>query len=143
MHKCFEFDVDFWGFERGIHWLIISIETSYRTDHGGFHSIFVICNLKVEFNYYDVRLRDVTIWKANTEPSARPMNEHDVVRVKETVMVTPNFEDHPIEIKAGWKGTIIAHADKPIPLIEFNEEYRGKSFLVDLDVANLEVVWES
>jgi hypothetical protein len=29
-------------------------------------------------------------------------NELDVVRVKETVMVTPNFEDHPIEIKAGW-----------------------------------------
>jgi hypothetical protein len=71
------------------------------------------------------------------------MNEHDVVRVKETVMVTPDFEDHPIEIKAGWLGTIIAHADKPIPLIEFNEEYRGKPFLVDLDAANLEVVWES
>jgi hypothetical protein len=71
------------------------------------------------------------------------MNEHDVDRVKETVMVTPSFEDHPIEIKAGWRGTIIAHADKPIPLIEFNEEYRGKPFLVDLDAANLEVVWES
>jgi hypothetical protein len=48
-----------------------------------------------------------------------------------------------IQIKAGWRGTIIAHADKPTPCVEFNEEYRGKPFLVDLDVANLEVVWES
>jgi hypothetical protein len=39
------------------------------------------------------------------------MNELDLVRVKETVAVTPNFEDDPIEIKAGWGGTIIAHAD--------------------------------
>ena len=71
------------------------------------------------------------------------MNELDVVRVKETVMVTPNFEDDPIEIKAGWRGTIIAHSDKPMPCVEFAEEYRGNPFLVDLDVANLEVVWES
>ena len=56
------------------------------------------------------------------------MNELDVVRVRETVMVTPNFEDDPIEIKAGWRGTIIAYADKPIPLIEFNEEYRANLF---------------
>ena len=72
-----------------------------------------------------------------------PINEHDVVPVKETVMVTPNFEDEPIEIKAGWRGTIVACADTPTPCIEFNEEYRGESFLVDLDVANLEVVWPS
>jgi hypothetical protein len=37
------------------HWLIVSIETTYRSDHGGFHSIVVICNLKVEFNFYDIR----------------------------------------------------------------------------------------
>jgi hypothetical protein len=49
------------------------------------------------------------------------MNELDVVRVRETVMATPDFEDEPIEIKAGWRGTIIAHADKPTPCIEFNE----------------------
>ena len=42
--------------------------------------------------------------------------------------VTPNFEDEPIEIKAGWRGTIIAHADKPTPCIEFNEKYRGNLF---------------
>jgi hypothetical protein len=71
------------------------------------------------------------------------MNEHDVVRVRETVIATPTFEDAPIEIKAGWRGTIVAHADKPMPCVEFNEEYRGEPFLVDLDVANLEVVWES
>jgi hypothetical protein len=71
------------------------------------------------------------------------MNEHDVVRVKETVTVTPTFEDEPIEIKAGWRGTIIAHADKPTPCVEFNESYRGEPFIVDLDVVNLEVVWES
>ena len=69
------------------------------------------------------------------------MNEHDVVRVKETVMVTPNFENDPIEIKAGWRGTIVAQADTPTPCIEFNEEYRGEPLLVDLDVSNLEVVW--
>jgi hypothetical protein len=71
------------------------------------------------------------------------MNEHDVVRVKETVLATPNFEDRPIEIKAGWHGTIIAHADKATPCIEFNEQHRAQPFLVDLDAANLEVVWES
>jgi hypothetical protein len=69
------------------------------------------------------------------------MNELDVVRVKETVMVTPNFEDEPIEIKAGWRGTIVAQADKPTPCVEFNEKYRGRFFLMDLDAANLEVVW--
>jgi hypothetical protein len=68
------------------------------------------------------------------------MNEHDLVRVKETVIVIPNFEDEPIEIKAGWRGTIIAHADKPTPCIEFTN-YHEIPVLVDLDAANLEVVW--
>ena len=54
-HKCFEFDVDVWGFKRGIHWLIVSIETTYRSDHGGFYFTVVIRNLKVEFNFYDIR----------------------------------------------------------------------------------------
>lgn len=58
-------------------------------------------------------------------------------------MVTPNFEDDSIEIKAGWEGTIVAQADTPTPCIEFNEQYRDQPFLVDLDIANLEVVWES
>src|ERR1700693_5782645 len=71
------------------------------------------------------------------------MNELDVVRVKETVTVTPNFEDDPIEIKAGWRGQIVAHSEKPNPLIEFDEQYRGQPFLVALDAANLELVWES
>jgi hypothetical protein len=66
-HRCFEFDVDLWGFKRGIHWLIVSIETSYRTDHGGFHSTFVVCNLKVEFNYYDVRHWDEAAGRYNLE----------------------------------------------------------------------------
>ena len=69
------------------------------------------------------------------------MNEHDVVRVKETVMVTPWFEDDPIEIQAGWEGAIIAQADTDTPCIEFNEKYRGQPFVVDLDAANLKVVW--
>ena len=71
------------------------------------------------------------------------MNGHDVVQVNETVMATPDLEDEPIEIKAGWRGTIIAHADKPTLCVEFNEEYRGEPFLVDLDATNLEVVWKS
>lgn len=53
------------------------------------------------------------------------------VRVKVTVMVTPSFEEVPIEIKANWLGTIVAHADKPTPCIEFNKEYRAAPFLVD------------
>lgn len=69
------------------------------------------------------------------------MNLHDVVEVRATVVVTPDFEDEPIEIKAGWRGTIIGHADNPTPCIWFNENYRGKPFIVDLDAANLEVVW--
>jgi hypothetical protein len=36
------------------------------------------------------------------------MNELDVVRVKQTVLATPWFEDDPIEVKAGWEGTIVA-----------------------------------
>jgi hypothetical protein len=28
------------------------------------------------------------------------------------------LEGKRVEIKAGWKGTIIAHADKPIPFVE-------------------------
>jgi hypothetical protein len=70
------------------------------------------------------------------------MNELDVVRVKETVLVIPWDKEDPIEIKAGWQGTIVAHADTDTPCIEFNEEYRGENFLVDLDAANLEVIWE-
>ena len=46
------------------------------------------------------------------------MNEHDVVRVKKTVVVTPNFEDDPIEIEAGWRGTIVACADTPTSCVE-------------------------
>jgi hypothetical protein len=71
----------------------------------------------------------------------RCMNGHDVVQVNETVMATPDLEDEPIEIKAGWRGKIIGHADKPTPCILFDESYRGKPFIVDLDAANLEVVW--
>jgi hypothetical protein len=68
------------------------------------------------------------------------MNEHNVVRVKETVTVTPNFEDDPIEIQSGWLGTIIADADKPTPCIELTN-YREIPMLVDLGAENLEAVW--
>ena len=71
------------------------------------------------------------------------MNELDVVRVKETVLATPWDKEYPIEIKAGWQGTIVAQADTNMPCVEFDEEYRGENFLVDLDAANSEVVWES
>jgi hypothetical protein len=69
------------------------------------------------------------------------MSELDVVRVNEIVTVTPWFEDDSIEIQAGWCGTIVTQADTDTPCIEFNENYRGKSFLVDLKIENLEVVW--
>jgi hypothetical protein len=70
------------------------------------------------------------------------MNELDVVRVKETVLVTPWDKDDPIEVKAGWEGTIVAQADTDTPCVEFNDEYRGENFLVDLHATNLEVIWE-
>ena len=72
---------------------------------------------------------------------SKPMNLHDVVEVRATVVATPDLEDEPIEIKAGWRGTIIARADKPTPCILFDESYRDKPFIVDLDAANMEVVW--
>ena len=48
-NKCFEC----FGFKRWDFWLIVSIETSYRTDQWWF--FLVICTLKVEFNFYDIR----------------------------------------------------------------------------------------
>jgi hypothetical protein len=71
------------------------------------------------------------------------MNLHDVVEVRATVVATSDFEDEPIEIQSGWRGMIIGHADKPTPCIWFNESYRDKPFLADLDAANLEVVWSN
>jgi hypothetical protein len=49
------------------------------------------------------------------------MNELDVVRVKETVTVTPIIDDLPVEIKAGWEGTIVAGAYTLMPMVEFND----------------------
>jgi hypothetical protein len=67
------------------------------------------------------------------------MNELDVVRVKETVMATPWFEDDPIEIQSGWEGTIVTQADTPTPCVEFTR-YHEIPILVDLEVGNLQVV---
>ena len=69
--------------------------------------------------------------RTNSFKGTQAVSEHDVVRVNKTVTVTPNFEDDPIEIQAGWRGTIIAHADKPTPCIEFTN-YREIPILVDL-----------
>ena len=44
-----------WGWARGIVWLEVSLSTTYRSDHGGFYFTVVICNLKMEFNFYDIR----------------------------------------------------------------------------------------
>jgi hypothetical protein len=49
------------------------------------------------------------------------MNELDVVRVKETVMATPNFKDDPIEIKAGWRGAVVAEADPPTHVLSLTK----------------------
>jgi len=56
----------------GIHWLIISIETSYRTDHAGFYFEIVICNLKVEFNFYDTRHWNDAAGRYNLESEYEP-----------------------------------------------------------------------
>ena len=67
------------------------------------------------------------------------MNELDVVRVKETVMATPITDDIPVEIKAGWTGTIGACADTHAPMVEFTE-YRDEPIIVNLEATNLVVV---
>jgi hypothetical protein len=71
------------------------------------------------------------------------MNEHDVVRVREIVMVTPTFENAPSKSKRAGVERLSPLPISLCPYVEFNEEYRGEPFLVDLDAANLEVVWES
>jgi hypothetical protein len=43
--------------------------------------------------------------------------------------------------QAGWEGAIIAQADTDTPCIEFTN-YREIPIIVDLNVENLEVVWE-
>jgi hypothetical protein len=70
------------------------------------------------------------------------MQEIDVVRVKETVTVRAWFEDEPMEIKAGWEGTVVCLTapEDPVAGIEFTE-YRDVPILVDLEVTNLEVIW--
>ena len=70
------------------------------------------------------------------------MNELAVVRVKNTVRVGEMIHGSEVEIEAGWEGTIVADADPSTPMVEFTE-YSETPFLVNLDVANLEVVWES
>jgi hypothetical protein len=66
------------------------------------------------------------------------MNERDVVRVKETVLATFNFEDTPSKLRRAGGEQLSPHTDKPPTCIEFNERYRGKPFLVDLEASNLE-----
>lgn len=65
--------------------------------------------------------------------------EHDVVRVKNTVRVEEMFHGDETEIKAGWEGTIVANADTPTPTVEFTC-YGAKPFLAFLEVKNLEKV---
>ena len=57
----------------GISWLIVSIETSYRTDHGGFYFIVLISNLKVEFNFYDIRHWNDAAGRYNLESECEPI----------------------------------------------------------------------
>jgi hypothetical protein len=70
------------------------------------------------------------------------MQEIDVVRVIKTITAKPWFEDEPIEIKAGWEGTIVCLTapEDPVAGVEFTE-YRDVPILVDLEVTNLEVIW--
>jgi hypothetical protein len=69
------------------------------------------------------------------------MQEIDRIRVEETVTVRPWFEDEPIEIKAGWEGTIVCLYDADaIAGIEFTR-CRDMPILAELEVTNLEVIW--
>jgi hypothetical protein len=54
------------------------------------------------------------------------MQEIDVVRVIKTITAKPWFEDEPIEIKAGWEGTIVCLTapEDPVAGVEFTEYYR-------------------
>jgi hypothetical protein len=46
------------------------------------------------------------------------VKEYDVVRIKETVLRTPLFGVEPIEIRAGWEGTITDYAETDAPSLE-------------------------
>jgi hypothetical protein len=61
------------------------------------------------------------------------MQEIDVARAKKTVTSSLGFEDEPIEIKAGWEGTIVSLTapEDPVAGIEFTE-YRDVPILVGL-----------
>jgi hypothetical protein len=73
------------------------------------------------------------------KPESRPSSEQALASavnlVKETVLIKELFGG-PIEINAGWRGTIVADADTPTPLIEFTR-YREIPILARLDVSNL------
>jgi hypothetical protein len=89
-----------------------------------------------------MRMRVVSIWRANTKATRRPMNEFDVVRVKNTIRAEEMIYGSEVEIKAGWEGTIVADADTLMPMVEFTE-YSDNPILANLEATNLEVIWES
>jgi hypothetical protein len=64
----------------------------------------------------------------------RRLQDHDVVTLKQTVTLE-DLKGKRVEIKAGWKGTIIAHADKPTPFVEFTN-YSEEPILVDVEAVN-------
>jgi hypothetical protein len=86
-----------------------------------------------------MRLRVVTIWRANAKLRHGKMNEHDVVRVKETVVVTPITDESPVEIQAGWEGVIVECADTHAPMVEFMK-YREEPIIAHIEASNLEAI---
>ena len=67
------------------------------------------------------------------------MNEHDVVRVKETVLVTPITDESQVEIQAGREGVIVECADTHAPMVEFTK-YREEPIIAHIESANVEVI---
>ena len=54
-NKCLEVDFASWGLEHGIHWLVIDLETRWKSDHGGLFFEIIILNQKLEINFGDRR----------------------------------------------------------------------------------------
>jgi hypothetical protein len=56
--------------------------------------------------------------EAVTASTGRCMKNYEIVRIKKTVFRTPIFDDEPIEIRGGWRGTIIEYAETDALLLE-------------------------
>jgi len=74
----------------------------------------------------------ISVWERF---NIRTFEEHDIVTVKETILVKELFGSQ-IEIQYGWTGTVVADADTGTPLIEFTQ-YSKEPILASIPIKNL------